>query len=51
MYVCSYKGGTTKVQEMRLECYGHVVRIEEHYIGMRATEKEVQDLGQDSWIE
>ena len=30
-----------KVQEMRSKWYGHVVKIEEHYKGMRAIEMKV----------
>ena len=33
---------TTKVQERRLEWYGHVTRREEHYLGMRAMVMKVQ---------
>ena len=33
---------TKKVQEMRLKWYGHVMRREEHYVGMRAMEMKVQ---------
>ena len=30
-----------KVQEMRLQWYGHVMRREEHYVGRRAMEMEL----------
>ena len=33
---------TPKVQERRLKWYGHVVRREEHYVGMRAMVMKVQ---------
>ena len=33
---------TKKVQEMRLKWYGHVMRREEHYVGSRAMEMNVQ---------
>ena len=33
---------TKKVQERRLKWYGHVMRIEEHYVGRRAMVMKVQ---------
>ena len=33
---------TKKVQERRLKWYGHVIRIEEHYVGRRAMVMKVQ---------
>ena len=36
---------TKKVQEMRFKWYGHVMRIEEHYIGRNDIEMKVQGRG------
>ena len=35
---------TKKVQERRMEWYGHVMRREEHYVGRRAMEMKVQGI-------
>ena len=44
-----------KAQERRLKSYGHVMRRDEHYVGRRAMEMEVQrrrkeeGLREDGW--